>query len=278
MNLACLGDLGFDRYQNLNKTFWGGCSLNVARAYRTVLSDAAIGIFSPRPLMAHDLALDRQNIMTTALELLNQEQIQLIGPAKSGPWPTQTIELLESGEKKFINYDEGFWNNYTLNSQEQTNLLSYPLWAAVAFTQNLAFVDSFLKIKRQSFLAMDFLNGADFNYDFDRLLPYFSYVDLPVLGLDEAGQALEVKIEQWCRAKNRQALITKAHEGAIFFDGPEKFLVQAQKVQKVVDSTGAGDCFFGTFLATWKSQKLSIEKSLQYAASMAAVRVASLGP
>ncbi len=61
------------------------------------------------------------------------------------------------------------------------------------------------------------------------------------------------------------ALITDSSHGAYAYDGKREYYSKAVKPKRIVDTTGAGDCFAGTFFYFY-TKGFSIKKSLEYAA------------
>ena len=70
-------------------------------------------------------------------------------------------------------------------------------------------------------------------------------------------------------------LVTYGAEGAEFVSGGESHRVAAHKVE-VADTTGAGDTFFGGFMAHYANGS-SVEEALSFASAMAALQVQSMG-
>ena len=70
-------------------------------------------------------------------------------------------------------------------------------------------------------------------------------------------------------------LVTYGAEGAEFVSGDETHRVDAHKVQ-VADTTGAGDTFFGGFMAHYAAGA-SVPEALEFASAMAALQVQALG-
>ena len=70
-------------------------------------------------------------------------------------------------------------------------------------------------------------------------------------------------------------LVTYGAEGAEFVAGGETHRVKAHKVT-VADTTGAGDTFFGGFMAQY-ANGASVEDALTFASAMAALQVQSMG-
>jgi ribokinase len=70
-------------------------------------------------------------------------------------------------------------------------------------------------------------------------------------------------------------LVTYGAKGAEFVSGGESHKVAAHKVE-VADTTGAGDTFFGGFMAQY-ANGATVSDALEFASAMAALQVQSLG-
>ena len=64
------------------------------------------------------------------------------------------------------------------------------------------------------------------------------------------------------------ACITRSEKGSIIQDSQRRYLVKACPVDKMVDTTGAGDCFCGTFAACLH-EGMELKHALNYATTAA---------
>ncbi|HZH07782.1 MAG TPA: PfkB family carbohydrate kinase, partial [Lautropia sp.] len=71
-------------------------------------------------------------------------------------------------------------------------------------------------------------------------------------------------------------VVTLGPDGALAIRGDERFSVSAEPVERVVDTTGAGDLFAAGFLAG-QAQGRSIEESLRVGAIAAAEVISHYG-
>ena len=84
-------------------------------------------------------------------------------------------------------------------------------------------------------------------FEFEALSQVLPYVDVVAMNQGESEQAIKTlgsQPEQW----GCQVLITLGSQGSKFFDGQQWFAQAAVEVVPV-DTTGAGDTFFGYFIA-----------------------------
>ncbi|MBF6626359.1 ribokinase [Aerococcaceae bacterium zg-BR9] len=71
-------------------------------------------------------------------------------------------------------------------------------------------------------------------------------------------------------------IVTLGEKGALFYDGAEIKLIAAYKVENVVDTTGAGDCFNGAF-AVARMKGLEVEQAIKFANLAASISIQKLG-
>lgn len=73
----------------------------------------------------------------------------------------------------------------------------------------------------------------------------------------------------------KSVVLTLGRKGAIYSDGEKTVTQPAYKV-KAVDTTGAGDCFTGSFVAALAADK-TVEEALEFAAKASAIAVGRRG-
>ena len=71
------------------------------------------------------------------------------------------------------------------------------------------------------------------------------------------------------RSKVRTLVVTRSEQGALALSGSERAQVPAEPIDKLVDTTGAGDLFAAGFLAG-QARGLGLEQSLKLGAIAAA--------
>lgn len=106
-------------------------------------------------------------------------------------------------------------------------------------------------------------------------------VDILILNYEEAQELVgEGSISKCLREIKKLvsdlAVITDGANGAYAYDGKKEWFVKSYKPKRIVDTTGAGDCFAGTFFY-FHSKGYGIKKSLHFAAKNASSVVSMKG-
>lgn len=83
-------------------------------------------------------------------------------------------------------------------------------------------------------------------------------------------------IEEVLKKYPNKLIITLGSKGAIFYNGHTIDTISAEKVEKVVDTTGAGDTFNGAFAVAYTSGQ-SIVESIRFANQAAALSIQKTG-
>lgn len=90
---------------------------------------------------------------------------------------------------------------------------------------------------------------------------------------EHLAQSLQKKVNQ---KKEAAVVITLGGDGSIFADKNGSFSQAASKVEKVVDTTGAGDTFFGGIVAHL-SEKQTLQKAVEFASRASALAIQKKG-
>ena len=115
---------------------------------------------------------------------------------------------------------------------------------------------------------------------------FFKYIDYFTPNETEAEFYTGIKISSEKQAKEasikllalgvKKVIITLGEKGLFYSDGEEDIFIKALSLNKVIDTTGAGDAFNGS-LAFALSQKKSINESLNLANQVAGLSTLKLG-
>lgn len=112
-------------------------------------------------------------------------------------------------------------------------------------------------------------------FDADIALALLPDLDLLVVNEGEAAALAAATNTAPDKLGVPHLVITKGVEGATYFGGTSVITQQGYKVD-AIDTTGAGDCFYGYFLAAMIAQH-SIEHALRQAAAASALQVTKAG-
>ncbi|MBT3983159.1 MAG: hypothetical protein HOE90_17530 [Bacteriovoracaceae bacterium] len=268
MKIICVGDAGIDEYRNLSQSFVGGCSLNNAyhltKDYNQLCQTS---LFSP---IGSDASAER------VLSFCKKEGIEFLGKRYQGSTPSQIIEVLPSGEKQFISYHEGVFKDFSLSRDDLDLIENHDLVVTVVFDQNQKFFDS-LYCEAESKFVIDFMDLSDFSYDLDFVESYLGKCQMAVIGFDHYDELMVLKVKKLAADYNRDFLLTFGAQGALFISEQNSQRVDAKKVEKVVDTTGAGDAFLSYFIGEYTVRGESVSRSLEVASEHAKKVVERLG-
>lgn len=260
MNVVCVGDCGIDHYIQSGERRPGGITSNFALQARRCF-DAADAIKIIAPLGDdEDAKIVQGRFEGSGIE----RHFEFL----SGSTPIQHIEIESSGERKFVAYEEGVLRDFRITNEHADLVESADLTVAPVFEQNREMFSSFMSAARNGLTAVDF---ADFSEhpNFDLLERYSSDIDIAFFGL-QSGQKDMINALQAFAAKHDMLLVvTLGADGSRAFQGTGICESGAIPVDKVVDTTGAGDAFAAGFLSCY-CRTSNEEQSLQCGATTAA--------
>lgn len=267
MNVVCVGDCGVDHYLPSGEQRFGGITANFARHARAEFpADDDVHIVS---CVGDDEGADLVRTSLAATDI--QCHISML----TGDTPTQYIELEADGEKNFVRYEEGILENFVFSQQQRELIAASGLMVAPVYLQIVDLYDELLSIATRGVVAIDF---ADFlqHPDFALLEDYIDKIDFGFFGLSVDDSAAIDRIASLAAQHNKLFIVTLGAHGSIAFHGAIRILCDAVAVEKVVDTTGAGDAFAAGFLSRY-CHGASVKASMQHGAELAATVVASLG-
>lgn len=268
MKIACVGDCGVDQYLPSKKLYPGGITANFTRqARRSFDKDDQIYIISA---IGND-----GNAAELAFNSVNLPGIECYIEKYVGTTPVQYIGIKEGGEKDFVKYDEGILKNFKLTSDQtkiihDADLIMTPVYEQIHNVFNLI-----MSIPKTGTIAVDFSDFAQ-HPDFDLLHSHIDQIDIAFFGLDHKHQILIEQIENIARYKQKLMIVTLGEHGSIAFKGNETWSCPAIKVDKIIDTTGAGDAFAAGFLAGYMHHH-STENALKKGAKIAAKTIQHIG-
>lgn len=268
MKVVCVGDCGVDQYLPLEKFYPGGITANFTKQARRCFEKSdEIHIISA---IGND-----GGAAELAFNSINLPDIECHIDRYAGKTPVQYIGIKENGEKDFIKYEEGILKNFKLNEEQiklihDADLIMTPVYEQIHNIFNLI-----MPLPKTGIVAVDFSDFAQ-HPDFSLLHSHLDHIDIAFFGLDQKHQALIKQIEHIAKKSRKLMIVTLGEHGSIAFTGDERLLCPAIKVDKIIDTTGAGDAFAAGFLASYMHHH-SIEKALKAGAKIAAKTIQHVG-
>jgi fructoselysine 6-kinase len=267
MHIVCVGDCGIDHYLPANETRVGGISANFAlQAKQCLGSDDSLRLIAP---LGDDDAGHRVR------QRFEGSGIDCDFIPMRGRTPVQHIRIDASGERHFVGYEEGVLSDCRIGRTRATALLRADLIVAPVFRQNRCMFESLLDVARRGLMAVDF---ADFREHPEPALidGYIPDIDIGFFGLRADDEALIDMLRE--RAVDHDVLIvvTLGADGSLAFRGGDSFRCDAEPVDSVIDTTGAGDAFAAGFLCRYQRSG-DIGRSLAAGATLAAAALQHLG-
>ena len=122
---------------------------------------------------------------------------------------------------------------------------------------------------------MDF---SDFSTDpnYELLERHLDKIDIAFFGLKSDQTDIIKKLSVVAKNNNKLFIITLGENGSIAFKGATKYSCDAKPIEKVIDTTGAGDAFAAGFLSDYVHQR-SVQNALEKGSDVAAKTVEFLG-
>jgi len=260
ISVVGLGDNTVDRYVEQRMMYPGGNAVNVAvHARRLGQQSAYIGcVGNDRPGKLIYNALVEEGVDVSRIRQMEGENAFC------------DIRLLD-GDRVFGDYSEGLCPHLVLNEGDLKFLSRFDL----VHTSVYSFVDdTLMKIKqRAKFLSYDFSSEWDETLLAD-VLPKvdFALISQPVNDIRE-----DIDLLQWAAAQGAKlVMVTSGDQGAAVYDGTNFYFQPIVRIEKVIDTLGAGDAFAACFLTQYIAQ-VPITDALKEAAKYAASTCTQFG-
>jgi len=260
MRIVCVGDCGVDHYLPENRLLPGGITANFARHARRV--------FPARDSVAIVSAVGDDDGAALVLSALEDTGIECHIKALPGITPIQYIEVQPDGERQFVAYEAGVLRDLRFGDAERRIIAACDLLVAPVYLQISGLFGELMSLDTGGRVAIDF---ADFlqHPDFALLEKYLAKIDIGFFGLDAGDRQTIAALEALARRTGRLFVVTLGAAGSMAFAGGEAWRCPAMPVERVVDTTGAGDAFAAAFLAAYCADE-QVPAALRHAASLAA--------
>jgi len=267
MKVVCVGDCGVDHYLPSDELRFGGITANFARHARNEFhTDDEIHIVSW--IGDDDGAKQvRASLVGTGIDC----HIATIPGATS----TQFIELEADGERKFVRYDAGVLSDFDFSQKQREIIARSELLVAPVYVQIVDLFVELLTIETNGLTAIDF---ADFRQhpDFSLLENNIDKVDIGFIGLSVDDTAIVERIASLAAQHDKLFVTTLGANGSQAFHGSRTFRCDPVPVEKIIDTTGAGDAFAAGFLSRY-CHGAGVDASMQHGAQLAATNIVKLG-
>ncbi|MGH9330994.1 MAG: PfkB family carbohydrate kinase [Vicinamibacterales bacterium] len=267
MHIVCVGDCGVDRYVALGVERPGGITFNVAaNARRSFPPDAritivtAIGIDPEAELVERAIARVDPDACVTRL---------------AGATPVQYIAIEPSGEKRFLKYDPGVLTELRIGPRERKIIAGSDLLVTTVFAQVEGLFDSVMAAPSAGLRVVDFTDLSDGD-GVGLVSRYADRFDVGFFGLRADQTSLIDALETIAVARGRLFVVTLGPDGSLAVGGPRRVAARAVAVNRIADTTGAGDSFAAGFLAEYCASR-DVRRSLERGAAEAARTIQHLG-
>lgn len=245
MHVVCAGDSGVDRYVSLGLDRPGGITLNFAvNACRSFPPGTRITLITA-------LGRDDARLVEEAIARAHPGSIDACVTRLDGATPVQHIDLEPSGERRFIRYDAGVLRAFRIGPREREIIAGSDLLVTTVFAQAEGLFDSVMAAPSRGLRAVDFTDLADIGDGLGLVSRYADRFDAGFFGLRADQTALIDDLERLAVERRRLFVVTLGAEGSVALGGERRVVRRAVPVDRVVDTTGAGDAFAAGFLAEY---------------------------
>jgi sugar/nucleoside kinase (ribokinase family) len=267
MKVVCVGDCGIDHYLPSGEKRVGGITANVARHARNQFPD------SDEIVIVSCLGDDPD--AEQVREEFSEGSVKCIWEALSGRTPVQHIEVQADGERHFVRYEPGVLTDFRFSSAQRQAIESSELMVAPVYLQIVGLYAELMAIPTNGLVAIDF---ADFleHPDFSLLEDRIDDIDIGFFGLAPQNGAEIERVAKLAADHDKLFIVTLGRLGSVVHYGGHRLECPAVPVEKVVDTTGAGDAFAAAFLSRY-CHGATLEQSVQHAALTAAGVVSQQG-
>jgi fructoselysine 6-kinase len=267
VRVVLAGDCGVDRYLALGLDRPGGITLNVAAHTRKLFPP------SSRITVVTALGTDRES--GTVKDALQSLGVACFLRELSGSTSLQIIDLEPSGEKIFVSYHQGVLGDYRVGEEERALIAESDLLVAPHYRQIDGFFSSVMASPSRGLRAVDFADIAE-DPATSNVERFVSDLDIAFFGLDASQARFIDELETIARRRGKLFIVTLGAGGSVALGEGDRILCPAASVEKVVDTTGAGDTFAAAFLSEYVWSR-DVAKSLKRGAEEAAITVQRVG-
>lgn len=180
------------------------------------------------------------------------------------------INIDENGDRYFKpnSWHDGVWKDYGISDSDRIFMKGMDVVATTCYESTFKDI---LKIREKS----EFLLSVDFHDEKIDMSweKYFSNIDLFFI----SGNNQKLKqLEKWSKKFNTVFTATLGKEGSVSYHKGTKYICEAIKVNKVIDTTGCGDSYQGAFIVNYSLHK-DIKNAMVKGAESATITLSFVG-
>lgn len=256
MNLVALTPCCVDFYPQLDQSFMGGNSLNLASAWKKIDNEANISVIT---CLGND---ENGKRISKFLKNLRIDTSRIY--FKNGTTACNQLRVDEHGERFGI---EGTWNggvyeDFLLTEDDWDFIAMQDVVAIPANNPNYA--EMVKRKKDGQILSVDFM-------DVENEMPIEETIEKTDIAFVAGRLELLNYYEELANKTGKLLIVTLGAKGSYAFFNREKHYQPAIEVPKAVDTTGCGDAYQGGFALTFFKTN-NIAKSMK-AGALAASKV-----
>jgi fructoselysine 6-kinase len=261
------GDCGVDRYLSLGLDRPGGITLNVAAHARR--------LFPRSDSIAVLTALGDDGEAAMVKEALHKLDVECFLREVPGSTSLQLIDLEPSGEKIFVSYHQGVLGDHRVGAEERALIAESDLLVAPHYRQIDGFFSSVLDSPSRGLRAVDFADIAE-DPGTRNVERFVERLDIAFFGLEPSHASLIDELETIARRRGKLFIVTLGAGGSLALSEGHRIRCPAAPVDRVVDTTGAGDTFAAAFLSEYLRSR-NVGTGLERGAEEAARTVQRVG-
>jgi sugar/nucleoside kinase (ribokinase family) len=195
---------------------------------------------------------------------------------RSGATPVQHIRLAADGERRFVGYDEGVLRGFRVGPDERALIARSDILTTAAFGQGLDLFESAIACPSHGLRAVDFTNANDIGEPLAFVERHAASFDIGLFGLGAGDRELIDALEALAVRTGRLLVVTLGADGSIALGGPTRLACPAVPVERVVDTTGAGDAFTAGFVLSYVRDR-DVPRALARASAVAGETLGRVG-
>lgn len=196
------------------------------------------------------------------ISLIEEIGISFIGPRLEGNIPGQKIKIQEDGEKLFSPFDHGVLKVFD-QYIEDVKFSEFDIVLGPVHRETLPFYLKYLKNKHENQkLYLDFTTLREFSYSPHELMNLIKSTDLMQFSPEKDSEELVLTLKDIPLNPNQIQLITLGENGGFLRTPQVESSFKSPVIDKIEDTTGAGDAFFSSFISTFLESR-DLEDSIK---------------